>query len=176
MRRPADGVYPATDGTSIWADAELPPAGEHYWECVFRCPPEVGASKGSALRGGFLIGVAKSTYTILNDDDDLEEVPRDCAGKQYIFRLPGAWGMEDSSCTNGGPLRADGEAHGGTANHLGSRTWPMAPRLRNDSDFRYYRIDEFVLKMMNFVLKMMDVYGNGQGTTERKYTRTLITT
>ena len=103
------GKYPATDGTSIWSDVALPPTGEHYWECVFHCPPpdagQPAASKGSALRGGFLIGVAKSTVTELDEDDEPVEVDRDCGREQYIFRLPGQWGLEDSASTNGGPLR-----------------------------------------------------------------------
>ena len=105
------GKYPAGDGTSVWSEALLPSTGTHYWECVFRCPPtesQPRPKKGSALRGGFLIGVAKSTVTKLNEDDEEIQVARDCAHEQYIFRLPGSWGMEDSANTNGGPLRCDG--------------------------------------------------------------------
>ena len=106
------GKYPTGDGTSVWSDAVLPSTGVHYWECVFRCSAPVEAqpppAKGSALRGGFLIGVAKSTVTELDEDDKEIEVDRDCASEQYIFRLPGSWGLEDSANTNGGPLRCDG--------------------------------------------------------------------
>jgi hypothetical protein len=148
------GKYPATDGTSIWSDVALPPTGEHYWECVFHCPPpdagQPAASKGSALRGGFLIGVAKSTVTELDEDDEPVEVDRDCGREQYIFRLPGQWGLEDSASTNGGPLRGGkdgGEPTGGSEvgsslkkadpKHFGggftnpeikSPSWPMPPR------------------------------------------------
>jgi hypothetical protein len=105
------GKYPASDGTSVWSEALLPSTGTHYWECVFRSPPadsQPRPRKGSALRGGFLIGVAKSTVTELNEDDEEVEVARDCAREQYIFRLPGSWGIEDSANTNGGPLRCNG--------------------------------------------------------------------
>lgn len=106
------GKYPTKHGTSVWSDAELPSTGTHYWEIVFRCPrpaqPQPWPSKSSSLRGGFFIGLAKSTVTKLDDDDKETEVGRDCAGEQFIFRLPGSWGLEDSANTNGGPLRCDG--------------------------------------------------------------------
>ena len=91
-----------------------------------------------------------STVTELDEDDEPVEVDRDCGREQYIFRLPGQWGLEDSASTNGGPLRGGkdgGEPTGGSEvgsslkkadpKHFGggftnpeikSPSWPMPPR------------------------------------------------
>ena len=162
LRAVQSGKYPATDGTSVWAAEPLPETGAHYWETVFTRP---GVAHGEGLRGGFMAGVAKSTRSELNEDDELEELPRDCAREQYLFRLDACWGMEDSPCVAGGPLRANGAAHGGSANALGSPTWPLPPRLRNAHD-RAYGCGERVGCMVDMDRRTLQLYreaSDGQG-------------
>ena len=56
-------------------------------------------------------------------EGELEEIARDTASEQYIFSIEGAWGLEDSPDCDGGPLRENGKAVGGTAGFESRRRW-----------------------------------------------------
>jgi hypothetical protein len=145
------GTYPRSDGTSVWAEDPLP-EGRHYFEVrIDRAPgdlrPGETGAVGESLRGGCFIGVALATRMAKNDDGELEEVMRDCAHEQYLFKVAGCWGIEDSPCMAGGSLRCDGEPHGGEAQvhhqNYGKRSngtawapqlpteWALPPEQRN---------------------------------------------